>query len=114
MQSVYLFCNCGASFCSAFISAAKHHQSAQIIEACQDKEVKNAVFEAVCSGEKEKPLEFLRVCCSVHLLQGALQMFTYIPLHLNCEATTLQGTGPGGITYQCLVQSSVRMCSIHK
>lgn len=70
VQSVDFF-NCGASFCSAFISAARHQQGAQIIESCEDKEVMRAVFEAVRGGDKEKSLGFLRVCCSMHPLQCA-------------------------------------------
>lgn len=69
------FFNLGTSFCSAFISAAKHSQAAQnLIESCEDKEVKSAVFKAVRGGEQEKCLEFLRVCFSMHLLQCALNI----------------------------------------
>jgi len=73
VQSVDFFFNLGTSFCSAFISAAKHQQGVQIIESCEDKEVKSAVFKAVHDGEQEKSLEFLSVSCPVHLLQCTMK-----------------------------------------
>ena len=43
-----------------------------MIKACGNEEVKKAVFEAVTGGETDESLEFLKVCCPMHLF--ALQI----------------------------------------